>query len=315
MLPERLTPLQTAHLDQMRRALARSLMLDADREEMRGGMRFQAIKGRDYLVRYHYDAEGKKVFRSLGARSPGTERTLQEFMDRREAWKADRAASDFHLDDLGRFAKAHRLARMPVMMADAIDALRKAGLFSSEDGGQEIAIAGTAALHAYECDIGMHLPASVLRDRPGLDLVVAAPPDHDLLVKAEASVADALDEARLVMDDDDAERDDVDGFPLRVIVIEIDALEVPLTSRGNHFTGAENVMMAVARDGRAVGFPVVHPAIWLALATRGLDEFDFDPKLQARLDFVSGGYGVTAVRLSEITARDDEEEGDMRLMP
>lgn len=318
MFAERLTPAQIAHLDEMRRALEQRLRLDEDREEMRGGMRFQAIKGRDYLVRYHYDAEGKKVFRSLGPRSPATERTLEEFMDRREAWKADRANFDFRLAHLGRFAKAHRLDRMPVLMAGAIDALRNAGLFAPEDGSPGIAIAGTSALHAYECDLCTHLPAGVIRDRSGLDLVIVAPPDRDLLTRAEAAVAEALGEARLVSErNPDPPEEGVFGYPLRVIALEVEGLDVPLIAPGRRPVGLLGPMMAVARDGRAVAVPAVHPSIWLALATRGIDEFDIDTRLQARLDFVSKGYGVKPARLPEIVSMsasiEDDEEGEMRV--
>lgn len=319
MFTERLTRSQIDHLDEMRRVLSQSLALEQDRDEMRGGMRFQAIKERDYLVRYSYDDTGKKVFRSLGPRSPETEELLKSFMHRREAWKQARSDVEGKLLNLGRFAKAHKLARMPVVMADALVALGKAGLFARDDiDGFRMVVAGSFALYAYECDLGYHLGTSVTRDRAGLDLVVVAPPDRDFLTQVESAVADALDQAHLVMDGDETSDDPDDGdlgFPLRIVALDTNDLDMPLHSRGIEVIDRlDQRMMAVARDGRAIAFPVVHPAIWLALARRGVDDLDIDIKLEARLDFVAKGYGVTAARLPDVADAEDEE-GDMRLYP
>ncbi len=227
---------------------------------------------------------------------------MAAFLSRRDDWKARKARSDERLDHLGRFAKAHRLARMPVALADAIDALRDAGLFDRDDGEFRVAVGGTAAIYAYECDLGAHVPANVLRDAPGLDLVVTAPPDMEVLARAEAALTETH-QVRLVIRRGDADSADLpaDVFPLRVSAVS----GCPLNLADGGYA------MAVARDGRAVAFPVLRPAIWLALAAYGIDELDVDLRLQARLDFVAEGYGVSPATVS-LGSPEDDEEGDMR---
>lgn len=115
-------------------------------EEFVGGLTFKTVSGHDYLVRYRTDPDtGKKVFTSLGRRSPQTEKELATWTAARAGNKERLATTKAKLERLGRMGKALGLARVPVKLGEVLEAFREANLTT-----KELRLAGPAALFGYE---------------------------------------------------------------------------------------------------------------------------------------------------------------------
>jgi hypothetical protein len=141
--------------------------------ELRGSMVWSTVKGRDYLVRAHYDRQGRRRQTSLGLRSEKTELIKREY-------DLARAEADTRLDDIAtvmtRQAAVNRalgLGRVPLLGARIIRALDEAGLL-----GAGLRVLGTYAVFAYEAVAGVMLD-------PGL----ATTEDIDLLLDTRGQVS------------------------------------------------------------------------------------------------------------------------------
>jgi hypothetical protein len=137
----------------------------AQADAYRGSMIWNEIKGREYLIRSHYDKSGIRRQTSIGVRSAETERM-------KDAFDSGRHEADERLKNLKEIMtrqaginRAVGLARMPLMGAKVIRALDDIGLL-----GSGIRVLGTNSIYAYEAASG------VLID-PGL----TATEDIDLL--------------------------------------------------------------------------------------------------------------------------------------
>jgi hypothetical protein len=142
------------------------------RQRFTGAMAWKGVKGRQYLYRKKAD-----VWRSLGARSPETERSYEQFRAGRAALKARRKSLDEEIRAMAPVNKAMRLGRVPWTAARILRRLEREGLL-----GQGVRVAGTHALYAYERMGGVHfrLEAVATRDidllqdsRSGLSFVTS----------------------------------------------------------------------------------------------------------------------------------------------
>ena len=108
-----LTPMthdQRRHLDEVDALWPRYAALAGSREDHSGGMQWKLVGGVEYLTRYRPDAQsGKKVARSLGRRSPETERQYDQFFKGRDAAKFELAQLAPRIEIAGRIGKAVRL--------------------------------------------------------------------------------------------------------------------------------------------------------------------------------------------------------------
>ena len=141
--------------------------------ELRGSMVWSTVKGRDYLIRAHYDRQGRRRQTSLGQRNEKTEIIKREF----DLARADMAT---RLDDIltvmTRQAAVNRalgLGRVPLLGARIIRALDEAGLL-----GAGLRVLGTYAVFAYEAVAGVMLDPSL-----------ATTEDIDLLLDARGQVS------------------------------------------------------------------------------------------------------------------------------
>jgi len=128
----------------------------------RGGMHWKKAKGRDYLFRSR-DRFG--YGKSLGPRSPETERILREFRHGKERSQDRLRALKGRLKEQARFCRAVRIQRVPRTVASVLRVLDQYGLT-----GRNLCIIGTNALYAYEAAAGVFV------DRP-----ILATEDMDLL--------------------------------------------------------------------------------------------------------------------------------------
>lgn len=119
----------------------------------RYGMHWKKIRGKEYLYR-PIDVAGNA--RSLGPRSPETERIRAEFDEGRRRNAARLAELETKLEEQSRLNRALRINRVPVTAARI---LRK---LAERDALRDFRVIGTFALYAYEAVAGVLFLAEVL---------------------------------------------------------------------------------------------------------------------------------------------------------
>lgn len=151
------------------------------RREFAGGMYWKKVSGKDYLIKL-IGREGRG--RSLGPRSPETERILAEFT-RSKAEIVDRVKSlRERLDEQARFHKAGLIARVPNVVARILHLLEDRGML-----GKNVIVIGATALYAYEAAAGVMVHRKLM-----------ATTDMDLLwdTRSKLKLATDLDERGMV---------------------------------------------------------------------------------------------------------------------
>lgn len=128
---------------------------EADRDfrhSYKGRMGWSSINGKTYL----YRSTGR-VNRSLGPRSPETERIKEDYTAQRTRLRERRARLDKKLKELAPINVAYRLGRVPKVAAKVLEALDAAGLL-----GPHLLVVGTHSLYAYEAAAGVHFAGSLI---------------------------------------------------------------------------------------------------------------------------------------------------------
>ncbi len=115
------------------------------RHGYRGTMRWRRVAGAEYL----YLIAGK-VERSLGVRSPATERIKSDHDHHRDRLKRRLATLDARIKEMARINRAAGLGRVPTTAARILRRLDAAGLL-----GRHLFVVGTHALFAYEAAAGI----------------------------------------------------------------------------------------------------------------------------------------------------------------
>jgi hypothetical protein len=150
------------------------------RQRFTGAMAWKGVGRHQYLYR-----KKDGVWRSLGARSPETQRSYEQFRAGRARLKARRKSLDEAIRAMAPVNRAMRLGRVPWTSARILRRLEKAGLL-----GQGLRVAGTHALYAYERMGGVHFHSDtvtttdidLLRDsRSGLSFVTSDLGDAGLI--------------------------------------------------------------------------------------------------------------------------------------
>ena len=111
----------------------------------RAGMRWVKRNGADYLLRKY-----RKTERSLGPRSPETEKIQEKYMRERSRIRRRLTQTKARLDSMRRVNVALRLNRVPIEAAKVIRALDEADLL-----GRHVFVVGTNAMYAYEARAGI----------------------------------------------------------------------------------------------------------------------------------------------------------------
>ena len=119
----------------------------------RGGMHWKKAKGREYLFRSR-DRYG--YGKSLGPRSPETEKILKEFRKNKQQLKERLESLKDRLKEQARFCKAAIIQRVPRVAAEALRHLALQKLL-----GRNVLIVGTNALYAYEAAAGAYVDTSI----------------------------------------------------------------------------------------------------------------------------------------------------------
>jgi len=194
-------------VEQMRATATDFAALARTRYDFAGGMQWLTVKGKEYLARYRRDPlSGEQKSTSLGRRSPETEALYRRFTDGRADHERQLAEIQPTMAEQGRMAKALRLSRTPVEIADVARA------FAFSDLADHVSIVGEAAVYGYECELATLLPREMLPD-DGLDLLVAGVDPDD----AVDEIAAALRRARVaVRRADGAELRTEEGLRIRL---------------------------------------------------------------------------------------------------
>jgi hypothetical protein len=131
------------------------LELHADRRAFNGGLHWKKVLGHEYLVRTIGRHRGN---RSLGPRSPETERAYQEFTETRRELDARIKSIEQEVARLAKFCVAAGVNRVPRLAADIVRSLDASGLL-----GGHLIILGSHAMYAYEMAAGVQLKAGPLQ--------------------------------------------------------------------------------------------------------------------------------------------------------
>lgn len=140
----------------------------------KGGMHWKKAKDREYLFRTQ-DRYG--YGKSLGVRSPETEKILAEFKKNKQKIKGLKASLLERLKEQSRLSKAMMIQRAPKILIRIVQLLDQHLLM-----GRNLFVVGTNALYAYEAAAGVFL------DRP-----IMATNDMDILWDIKAKLEITVD--------------------------------------------------------------------------------------------------------------------------
>lgn len=119
-----------------------------------GGMHWKKSKGREYLFR-SLDRFGNG--KSLGPRSPETEKIIDEFRKGKQENRERLAALRDRIAEQSRFCKAARIHRVYRLVCAILRLLDQKNML-----GKNVIIAGTHAIFGYEAAAGVFLDAPIL---------------------------------------------------------------------------------------------------------------------------------------------------------
>jgi len=129
--------------------------LQAERQTFRGGLYWKNVAAHDYLVRIT-DRHGGN--RSLGRRSPETEKAYREFTETKRDLDERIKSVDEEVARQAKFCVAASVNRVPRLPADIVRSLDASGLL-----GSHLIILGSHAMYAYEMRAGVQLKAGLLQ--------------------------------------------------------------------------------------------------------------------------------------------------------
>ena len=122
---------------------------------LRGGLHWKTVAGHEYLVRT-IDRNGGN--RSLGPRSPKTEKAFLEFTESKRDLDARIKSVNEEVARQAKFCVAASVNRVPRLAADIVRSLDASGLL-----GNHLIILGSHAMYAYEMAAGVQLKAGLLQ--------------------------------------------------------------------------------------------------------------------------------------------------------
>ena len=149
----------------------------------RGGMHWKKSKGREYLFRTR-DRSG--YGKSLGPRSPQTEKIFTEFQQNKRRGKERLSALKDRLKEQSRFCKAALIQRVPRIVSGILRLLDQKNIL-----GRNVIVIGTNAIYAYEAFASVFFDISTMATkdmdilwdiRPKLTLVAENDMDNDGLL-------------------------------------------------------------------------------------------------------------------------------------
>lgn len=279
-----------------------------------GSIGWKTNGGVEYLthtVNLRYEGNRQRT-RSLGPRSPDTERRKAAFEAGREQAKVELDRIQGRLDTHAKVLKALRIGRVQAVTARFLRELRSEGF-----GAAHFTIGGNAALAAYEVRSRMRMPFHT-GDAPDLDLMPT-----ELFVR-DRGLFDAI-AARKIFGPVEEQRDSLvfgRGIVLRLLsgdVIEAwrrkmrraDALGEEIDALNWAFEGSEAIpLLAVGLDGTPTPLPALDPRAFAILSSLE-GRYLVDPSRAERLPALAAACAAVA---STIVA-EPFERGHLALFP
>jgi len=128
------------------------------RHSYRGRMRWRKIKGYEYL--YRIVGSAVRSEKSLGRRSPETERLFTEYQSARARLKRRETSLRKKIEGRARINRAFGLGQMPKIAANILRKLDRAGLL-----GSKLIVVGTHALYGYGAKAGVIFQGDLVATR------------------------------------------------------------------------------------------------------------------------------------------------------
>lgn len=119
-----------------------------------GGLTWKSVNGTDYLIKVINRTGGNK---SLGPRSPETERIYAEFVSGKIRAKEREAGLERAVGEFAGMSRQLGINRVPAIVAAALRKLDNFGLL-----GKNLVVIGTNALYGYEAVAGVHFDSGLL---------------------------------------------------------------------------------------------------------------------------------------------------------
>jgi len=235
-----------------------SIDLQVERRTLRGGLYWKKVADHDYLVRITDRTGGN---RSLGPRSPQTERVYREFTETKRDLDVRIKSINEEVARQAKFCVAAGVNRVPRLAADIVRSLDASGLL-----GSHLIILGSHAMYAYEMAAGVQLKAGLLQTE---DL------DTLLNTKAEIELAGSIRSPGLlgILQDVDATFKPQRKRSFRAVNAKgfmVDLIRAPIDSGGLAFTSIGSGHDLVAEQLRGLEWlTALPPKTQIVIADNG----------------------------------------------
>lgn len=261
-------------LEQMRSTATDFAALARARDDFVGGMQWLTVKEKEYLARYRRDpVSGAQKSTSLGRRSPETEAIYKRFMDGRA--DLDQRTEEFKpiMAEQARMAKALRLSRTPLEIADVARAIAYSSL------ADYVSIIGEVAVYGYECELATLLSRELLPGE-GLDLLVAGVDPSDAIDEVMATLRRGRVAVRRSREGNDAELRTEEGLRIRLFTPSMLERAAERYAENNHSGGAAAqwaleqqpiTTIIIDLQGRAVPVLLPDPRAYCILRCMAID--------------------------------------------
>lgn len=260
--------------------------------QVRGGMVWKTVDGKDYLIRTTTTG-GQK---SLGRRSAETEAMFGSFTEKKQAVEERVSSLKGAVAKHERMNRALRVGRVPTIAVSILNRLANAGL------DDYFRVVGTHALYAYEAAAGIRFASEITSTRD-IDLLwdtrkrvmfaqrltQDSPSMLAALQKVDKTFQVIEDQKCTAINKDGFEVDilrrvaqDGDPHPIRLSDAEDDFWVVQAKRAGELMNAPEFSAVVVADNGTMTRMITIHPAVFVSFKRWMAKEPDRDPLKRRR---------------------------------
>lgn len=276
---------------------ARSTFVELERSkksalQVRGGMVWKTVEGKDYLIRTGTTGSQK----SLGRRSAETEAMFDSFVAKKQLVGERLSGLKAAVAKHERLNRALRVGRMPTIAVAILSRLANAGLDSY------FRVVGTHALYAYEAAAGVRFASEITSTRDidllwdtrrrvtfAQKLVQDAPSMLAVLQKVDKTFQVNEEQKYTAVNKDGFEVDIIrrfaqeeDPHPIRLSDAEDDFWVVQAKRADELVNAPEFSEIVVAESGTLARMTTIHPAVFVSFKRWMSKEPDRDPLKRRR---------------------------------
>ena len=260
--------------------------------QVRGGMVWKTVDGKQYLIRTSTTGAQK----SIGRRSAETEAIYESFTTKKQSLESRVSSLKAAVEKHERMNRALRVGRMPSIAVAILNRLANAGL------DEYFRVVGTHALYAYEAASGVRL-ASEMTSTRDIDLLwdtrkrvmfaqrlaQDAPPMLAALQKVDKSFQVIEKQKYTAINKDGFEVDiirriaiDDDPHPIRLSDADDDFWVVQAKRASDLINAPEFSAVVVAENGNMARMTTIHPAVFVSFKRWMGNQSDRDPLKRRR---------------------------------